>query len=297
MALHNGERYVAPDADGWVFSERRGRVEVANPLGVVPMVEFRNQALLDDDPLSDIAGVEAMQDSINLVWAYLLNALDYASLPGRAVMGIDAPQEPILDATTGQVIGSRPVELDRLIKDRMLFLGEGASIGEWTAANLDAYSKVIEHAVQHVAAQTRTPGHYLLSGSNVPATGYELSEAGLVSKSAERISYAEPELREMHRLGALADGQSEQAARISTGRMLWRKPQYRSEAQLMDGLGKLRTAGFPFQWIAEEYGLSPSEVARVMEMVKTEQADPYLAQIAAKGAADGAPSEPAVVGE
>ncbi len=297
-ALNDGERYVAPDAAGWVFDESRGVVEESNPLGVVPMVEFRNQSLLDNNPISDIAGVEAMQDSINLVWAYLLNALDYASLPGRVVLNAEAPREPILDAT-GQIIGSRPIELDTLIKDRMMFIPGGAdgkaTLGEWTAANLDAYSKVIEHAVQHVAAQTRTPGHYLLSGSNVPATGFELSEAGLVSKSVERISYAEPELREMHRLGALADGQSAQADRISTGRMLWRKPQYRSEAQLMDGLGKLRAAGFPFQWIAEEYGLSPADVQRVLEMVKSENADPYLTQMAAKGAAN-APAVASVVG-
>lgn len=280
VALTAGERYVPPDAEGWMFDDTRGAVEVRNPLGVVPLVEFRNQALLDDDPISDIAGVIAMQDSINLVWAYLLNALDFASLPARVVLNSDVPKEPILDET-GQVVGSRPVELDKLIKDRIMFLpGEASKIAEWTAANLDVYSKVIEHAIEHVAAQTRTPAHYLIAGGNTPATGYELSEAGLVSKSAERINYATPTVRELYRLSALADGDTAKADRIAEAKVLWRKPQFRSESQLMDGLGKMRTAGFPFQWIAEEYGLSPSEVDRVMQMVKDEQSDPTMQQIA-----------------
>lgn len=288
-ALTNGERHVAPDADGWEFDTTRGAIEEPNPLGVVPLVEFRNQSLLDSEPISDIAGVRAVQDTINLVWAYLLNGLDGASLPARVVMGIDAPQEPILDAD-GNVVGSRPIELDKLVRDRVTFLGEGASIGEWSPGSLEAFSKVIEQAIQHIAAQTRTPGHYLLTGSNVPATGYEIAEAGLTSKALERIAYAAPEVREMHRLGALADGDEAAAEQIAVGKMLWRKPQYRSESQLMDGLGKMRTAGFPFQWIAEEYGLDPTEVDRVMAMARDEQTDPYLALIGAKGA-----TEPSVV--
>lgn len=291
--LSHGERYTPPGVEGWEFHERNGDVETPHPFGVVPLVEFRNQALLDDDPISDIAGVKAMQDSINLVWAYLLNALDFASLPARVVMNVDVPKEPILDKD-GQKIGERPVELDRLIRERITFVpgqaGKTASIGEWSAANLSAFSEVIEHAVEHIAAQTRTPAHYLIaSSSNTPATGYELAEAGLVSKSAERISYATSTVREINRLAAIADNEREQAARIATGKALWRKPQYRSEQQLMDGLLKMRQAGFPFRWVAEEYGLTPAEVDRVMGMIEQEQADPYLTQMAAKDAAAVAP--------
>ena len=287
-AASAGDLYVPPDADGWQFDDSRGLIEVRNPLGVVPLVEFRNQSLLDDDPISDIAGVRSTQDTINLVWAYLINGLDVASLPGRVVKGVDVPKEVILNEL-GETIGTRPIELDQLVKDRVMFLPEGADIAEWAAANLDPFSKVIEQAVQHIAAQTRTPGHYLLTGSNVPATGYEIAEAGLTSKSLERISYASPEVREMHRLGAIADGDNAAAEQIAVGKMLWKKPQYRSESQLMDGLGKMRTAGFPFQWIAEEYGLDPTEVDRVMEMIKREQEESYLTPIptpAPNGVAD-----------
>src|SRR5699024_786973 len=217
----------------------------------VALVEFKNQSLLDDDPISDIAGVRAMQDSINLVWAYLLNMLDYTSLPGRAILGGEQIMTPILDEK-GQKIGERPLDLDALIRDRMIHIPgsrdgkNDPKIDEWSAADPAPLSAVIEQAVGHVAAQTRTPGHYLLTKSNVPATGYSLSEAGLVSKTHERISFMNAEVREINRLAALADGDREVAAQIETGKAIWRKPEYRSEEQLMDGLQKLRGAGFPF---------------------------------------------------
>src|SRR5699024_497370 len=83
------------------------------------ILEFRNSQLLDSDPASDIEVVRSIQDTINLVWAYMLNALDYATLPQRVAMA-DSPTEPILDEETGEEIGDRPVELDRLIKERIM---------------------------------------------------------------------------------------------------------------------------------------------------------------------------------
>ena len=290
--LNRGDRYVPPDATAWTFDESRGAVESPHPFGDVPLVEMRNQALLDNDPISDIDGVMPMQDSINLVWAYTLNGLDYASLPGRVVTNGEMPKEDILDED-GEKIGTRPMELDSLIRDRIAWLeGEGIKIDEWSPGGLDTFSKVIEQAIGHIAAQTRTPSHYLINSSsaNVPAAGYELAEAGLVSKASERIGYAESTVREINRLMALADGDGARAERVATARVLWRKPQYRSEAQMMDGLLKMRQIGFPIQWIAEEYGLGPEEVARVMDMIRDEQADPYLSMLGEKDAAPAAPA-------
>src|SRR5690606_27495333 len=107
-------------------------------------------------------------------------------------------------------------ELDALIRDRVAWLeGEGISIAEWKPGSVDGFVKVIELAVSHIAAQTRTPAHYLLSSSdNVPATGYDLAEAGLVSKANERIGYAQPAVREINRLLALAEGDTQRAEKI-----------------------------------------------------------------------------------
>src|SRR5699024_12647135 len=118
-----------------------------NPTNMVLLVVFRNETRLDDAPMSDIDGVISMQDAINLVWAYLFNALYYASLPQRVVTGADVPSIPILNAD-GHIVGEKPVDLDQLIKDRILWIpGEEATTTEWSAARLDVFSAVIERAI------------------------------------------------------------------------------------------------------------------------------------------------------
>lgn len=266
---------------------------IGNPLGLVPMVELRNQTLLDEVPLSDISGVMTMQDAINLTWAYLLNALDYASLPGRVVMGAEAPRVPILDKDGQETGATRPLDLDVLVKERVLWVpGQDTSIGEWTAANLEAFSKVIEHAVEHIAAQTRTPPHYLVARMvNTAAESLTIAEAGLVSRTGERITYAKAPLRRLFRLLALAVGDQQKAEQCRTGTLLWSNIQYRSEAQLADALSKKRQMGYPLRYLLELDGLNPDEVDRVMSMVEEEQRDPLGEQLlGVDGGSGGVPS-------
>lgn len=264
---------------GW---ESRPDVEpYTNPLGEVPLVELRNMSLLDDDPVSDIDGVMAMQDAINLVWAYLLNGLDYASLAQRVVTGAEAPTVPILDSD-GNIVGERPVELDQLVRDRVLFLSdENAKISEWAPAQLDAFSRVIEQGVEHIAAQTRTPPHYLVARMvNTAAESLTISEAGLVSKTGERITYANPGIREMYRLVALSQGNLAKADALRSARLLWRDVQYRSEAQRADALQKKRAMGYPLEYILEQDGVDPEEIPRILAMRDKESAMDPVADIA-----------------
>lgn len=251
---------------------------IPNPLGVLPMVEHRNQTLLDDDPVSDIDGVMAMQDMINLVWAYLANALDFASLPQRVVMGADIPVIPILD-NNGQVVGERPVDLNTLIQERILWLTGDASIGNWPAANLSVFSDVIERAIEHVAAQTRTPPHYLVGKvANLSAEALASAETGLVSKTGERITYVNPSIREDFALIAAVKGDEGKAKACRSGTVMWKDTQFRALGQKVDALSKLKGMGFPTRWIAEEYGLEPQEVDRLMEMIEEQAAmDPMNA--------------------
>lgn len=258
-----------------VFWEpRQGRDDtwpIPNPLGRVPMFEFKNQSLLDDRPLSDLAGVAAMQDAINLVWAYLFNALDFASLPQRVILGIDIPQQPVLDSN-GQIVGTRPIDLKKFMQDRTLWLSNpNAKIDSWPAAQLDVFTAVVESAVDHIASQTRTPPHYLMGKmSNTAAESLTVAETGLVAKVIQRQEYAKRPLREMHALVALAQGDTARADAARTGVIVWSDPQYRSLAQKVDAFVKLRQSGLPLEWCLEWYGLPPLEVKRVMSMTATE---------------------------
>jgi Phage portal protein, SPP1 Gp6-like len=260
-----------------------------NPMGVVPMVELPNRPLLTHDPISDIAGVIAMQDAINYLWALLFNSADFASLPARAVLGAEMPKMPILNAA-GEVVGEKPVPLDKFTLDRVMWIeDENAQIANWPAADLKAYTDVIEVAVGHIAAQTRTPAHYLIGKmANLSGDALIAAETGLVKRVGEKQLWMGASLREMFRLIALAQGDEAKAGAISAGTLLWADPESRNVAQLTDSLVKLKTIGFPFEFLAARYGLTPPEIADLVTMREREAALDPITQ-----AMNGKPEQPA----
>lgn len=266
-----------------------------NPLGVVPVVEWPNRPMLGAEPLSDISGTIPMQDAINLLWAYLFTSADFASMPARVVMGQEPPKIPILDES-GQKVGEKTVDLKKLAQDRILWLtGENTKISQWDAAKLDVFTGVVETAVTHIAAQTRTPPHYLILGKgmvNVNAEGMKAAEAGLVMKVGEEQTFFSPPGREVFRLYALVRNQKDVAAQARFGQIVWKDAENRSEAQLVDALQKLSTIGFPFQWVAERYGLSQTEILRLMEMKKSEMELDPVGALARQMPPEQAPPEP-----
>ena len=186
--------------------------------------------LLDDLPISDVEQVESMQDAVNVCWAYTLNALDFASMPARVILGGDSLSEPVFDKATGEQVGERPVNLDKQVMERIMQItGDNVSIGEWTASNLQAFLPIIQKAVEHIAAETRTPGHYLLTNAEVPATGYEVAEAGLVSKTLERISFMRQPVRELCEMAMTLEDDEESARILEDSKVVFATPQYRSE--------------------------------------------------------------------
>ncbi|ELP61745.1 phage portal protein [Streptomyces turgidiscabies] len=242
-----------------------------NPMGVVPMVELPNKPMLVEDPISDVAGVVAMQDAINLIWAQLFTASDAASFPQRVIMGAERPMLPKLNSA-GEIVGKTPVDLDKFQVDRVAWItGKDARIAEWSAANLTMYTGIIEVAVGHLAAQTRTPQHYLIGKMANLAEGALLAaETGLVKRCDEKTLWYGQGLREMARLIALAKGEDKKAAALRSGRVLWAETESRSHAQMADALLKLKQLGFPFEWLALRYGLTPTEVAAVVALRERE---------------------------
>ncbi len=287
LALPEEVRRKFKDEQNWsVRQVPDERWPLPNPLGVVPMVEIRNRGPLRGDPLSEIGGVVPMQDAINLLWAYLFTSADHASFPARVVMGMEAPSIPKLDsngADTGQRI---PIDLKSLANGRLLFLneeGSNPSIGQWDAAKLDVFTDVIEVSVGHVAAQTRTPQHYLILGRNAnPAAADALTaaEAGLVAKVNDLKVTIGPDVREVYRLMALARGDKALASLVVGGSAVWEDSENRSEAQKADAATKWASVGMPLEALIEKFWSNdPAEVARIMDMAERQKDDPTMASI------------------
>jgi hypothetical protein len=242
-------------------------------------VEIANRPRLLGDPVSEIRGVMPMQDAINLLWAYLFLAADYASMPARVALGTAPPMVPIMDSD-GKQIGSRPVDMKDLAEKRLLYLtGENAKIDAWDAARLDVFTDTIEVSVGHIAAQTRTPPHYLVANkglSNLSGDALTAAEIGLVQKANEFITFTNPALREVLRLVATVLNDQGLAAQARLATIVWKNREIRSESQLADALVKKRQMGYPLEFLMEQEGHDPATIRRVMEMSERELSDPQL---------------------
>lgn len=271
------------DLNGGGWEPRQGARDnswpVRNPLGAVPVVELPNRPTLRGEPVSEIRGVQPMQDAINLLWAYLFLAADHASMPARVATATAPPMIPILD-DKGKEIGKRPVNMKDLSEKRLLFLtGENAKIDEWQAARLDVFTETIEIAVGHIAAQTRTPPHYLVANkglSNLSGDALTAAEIGLVQKASEFTKFTNPALREVLKLIAGVIGHGGLISQAGLATIAWRNQEIRSESQMADALVKKRQMGYPLEYLMELDGLSPDDVARVKIMQEQELSDPQF---------------------
>ena len=116
------------------------------------------------------------------------------------------------------------------------FTGDNVNLGEWSSSNLNVFIPVIEKAVEHIAAETRAPGHYLLTNAEVPATGYEVAEAGLVSKTIERISFLKSPIRDICSIAMRYENDVAEADIIADSKVQFATPQYRSETLMADAM-------------------------------------------------------------
>lgn len=268
---------TAYSADGgWIVRETPGETwPLNNPIGEVPVVEIQNRPTLKGDPFSEIQGVIPMQNAINLLWAYLFLAADYASMDARVVLGTSPPMIPILDSD-GKKVGEKAVDMKTLREKRLLYLTDpNAKIDSWSAATLDVFTNTVDIAVGHIASQTRTPPTYLVSKtgmSNVNGDGLKASEIGLNKKVGEFWTFAEPALREVNRLIALAMGDKELAQATRLAKVTHMNPEIRSEAQLADMMVKLRAIGLPLEYLLGLYGTDPLDIPNILAMAKAEAA-------------------------
>ena len=278
---------------GWVPREvDREQWPLPNDLGVVPVVEWLNRPRLGGDPISDVDGVIAMQDAINLMWGYLFAAGDHASMPARVVQGGEPPKIPILDEN-GQVIGTKPANMEDLAKGRLLFLPTG-EIAQWDPARADFFLAVIKQAISHISSQTRTPSHYLMANekfANLNGEALTANEVPLATKVENAHVHYGPSVKETSALMALVRGKKDlaRAIRETDARRFaqWKDAYMASLPQIADAATKDRAVGMSLRTVLERrYGMTEPEIEQEMARIREERADPVLMALAAQGNAD-----------
>ena len=241
---------------------------MVNPMGEVPLAELPNRSRLAREPVSEIANVIPLQDAINVIWSHVLTASDYAAFPQRVLMGMQVPKKPVLDEL-GNVVGQEKIDLEKFAVDRILLLeNPEAKIGSWPAANLENYTKLLEVAVGHVAAQTRTPQHYLIGKmANLSGEALKAAETGLVSTIYEKQLYFGEAIKDIARLIALAQDDQRKAKALREASVVWKDPESRSLAELADSLGKQAVMlHVPDEALWREYGYTDAQISEFYVM-------------------------------
>lgn len=275
LVLPNGSQFNRE----WVPRGMEGvePVVVPNPLGVIPVVEIPNRPNLRGEGKSELAKVIPLQDAINVLWAYTMHAADYAAMPARVLLNTNPPMRTILDKD-GNPIGQKPVTMDELNLARMAVFnagdGSNATIDQWDPSQLSPFTDVIEIAVAHIAAQTRTPPHYLVSRngmSNLSGEALVAAETGLVKKCEAFMLHAGPALRRANVLMAMVAGDRRLIEAAKRSMPTWENPAMRSDAQVADAQVKRKQVGYSMRSILAMGGMSPAQIDEELDQQEVEQ--------------------------
>lgn len=268
----------------WVPWEAPGDpgVKFENVLGVVPAVAFANRTRMLGPGRSELAGgVTDIQDRINETLFSRVTSTRYAAFRQRWVTGLDIPVDPETN---------RPIEPFKSAIDR-LWVAENKDVkfGEFEQSDLSPLIKACESDIQHLAAISRTPPHYLLGQSGAFPSGESLkaTETGLVAKVRLRQLRFGEAWEQVARLGLRAMG--DQRHNDKALEVIWRDPESKGLGELVDALVKLKGLGVPDEALWERYGASQVEIARWRQKA----ARATLAAAAARPATTTTPPPPA----
>jgi hypothetical protein len=237
-----------------VSSEDDGFVE--NPLGVVPIVEFRNRPRMLGVGRSEIADVISTQDQINKLVCDMLVAAEFSAFRQRWATGVEVPTDPV---TGKELDDSFAAAVNRLWS----VPSDAARFGEFGETDLGNYVKAIENRVQSLASRTRTPPHYLLgqSGSFPSGESLKATETGLIAKVRSRQRHFGEAWEEVMRLSFMVQDESAAAEQYSS-ETIWADPESRSESEHVDALIKLRGLQVPLKQLWEDAGYTPPQIER-----------------------------------
>ena len=241
--------------------------DIANPAGVVPMVEMVNKEHLGRGGESDLAPILSKQDMIN---KFLVDAVvnsEFSAYFQRWATGIELETD-----TRGHAVP--PERLMAGVASLFVSENDGARFGAFPASDGKTFVALIEMLVQHIAAQTRTPPHYLTAGLGQwpSADSLRASEEGLVQKCRRKILGFGESHEESMRISFLMLGDRERgtAYQLET---IWAEPQRVSLAQITDAAVKARQSlDVPRLATWRMIGASPQEIEEWEEELEEERA-------------------------
>lgn len=234
-----------------------GADSVPNGLGVVPMIPVENSPDIHDGGISDLEDVIPIQDRINKLCLDLDVDSEFHAAPQRWATGWEPPTDEAGNALPQTKIESATSRF-------LAFASPDTKVGQLPANNPSAYVQPIEMYVQHMAAISHTPPHYLLGRMvNMAGDALKVAETGLVAKCLNKQICFDDPLEEAICLATGRTGDDADKAEV-----IWSDPESRTFGQLVDGVVKLRQeVALPLEMAWEMIGLSPQQIGRAKKLI------------------------------
>lgn len=240
-----------------------------NPLGVVPVVPVPNNPSMLHGGRSDLAGGPIrIQDAINKLLADMMIGSEYQAYPQRVLLGVDVPRD-----AEGKPVKNADLQASQ--SRVWMFPNKDAKAFEFSAADLKNFREAVDGLVRDLTAVTRTPPHYVAAQIvNASGDALKAAETGLVSKVRDKMDPFGEAHEEAMRLAFRAIDPDDPRAEATDAETIWRDPESRSQAEVVDAAVKLASLGVPQEALWERIGASPQEIDRWKSMA---EADSLLA--------------------
>lgn len=235
-----------------------------NPLGVPPVVKFRNTTRLLDDGRSEMADVLALTDALSKLTVDMLVGSEYTARPRRWATGLALAEDD--DGNEVNPISEG---------DRMMINEEpDGKFGQLPGSDLAGYQTAIGTIMRQISAVSGLPEHMLGIGGDNPssADAIRASEAALTARAEARQSIFGRSWEQVGRLlVAVRDGVDPERV---DARIQWADPSTRSMAQEADAVTKLYVAGLlPASAALSKLGYTADEIAQIRADRRAEALD------------------------
>jgi len=248
--------------------------EIANPLGVPPVVRLLNADRILDEGVSEIEDLMPVADMLNKLLSDILVSSENAARPRRFASGIELEERPVLDAEgadTGQTEEINPYgENDKM----MIAENDAARFGQLDAADLAGYERAVDIALTMASAVSGLPPHYLgiMHDNPSSADAIRSAEASLTARAESKQAQFGRSYEDLARLiVAVRDGADPLTVDV---RVEWADPSTRSVAAEADAVTKLFAAGLlPASYALKRLGYSDDEVTEIRTARRSEALD------------------------
>jgi hypothetical protein len=255
--------------------------QIANPLGVVPVVGLQNSdRILSHHGVSEIDDLKPLVDALNKSLADMMVTSEYVGRPRRWATGIELTEQPVLDVDGNPVLDDdgQPVTVDvNPIPEgsrAMISESDAAKFGQLASADLGGYEASVRVILGQVMAVSTLPAHYIgvLTDSPASADALRAAEASLTARAEARQATFGRSWEQVARLMiAVRDGRDPNLIDV---RVQWADAATRSVAQEADAVVKLYQSGLlPASYALSKLGYTDDEITSIRTARRTEALD------------------------